>query len=384
MVKTGLDILLDEHLPELRGVRVGVLANHTSVTGELVHIVDALHYAGVKICALLGPEHGVRGDVVDGEAISDSIDERLNVPVYSLYGKSKSPTRESFAGIDLMIVDLQDVGARFYTFIYTMANVMSACGECGVPVWILDRPNPISGLTPDGPILQPEFSSFAGMYPIPIRHGLTIGELAGLFVARFGVDCDLRIIRMQGWVREMWHDVTGLLWVAPSPNMPTLDTATVYPGMCLLEGTNVSEGRGTTRPFEIFGAPWINPPDLRDALQAYNLPGVALREAYFTPWASKFNGNHCAGLQIHITDRQAFRPVITGVAVLSAINHLYPDHFDFREPGENGKRYFDLLAGSASLREFIEAGHSPWDITQTWREGISEYWDQVNSLLLYD
>ena len=383
MVKTGLDILISEHLHELRGAAVGVVANHASVTGGLVHIADALHCAGVNIRALFGPEHGIRGDVADGESVRDSTDQRLGVPVYSLYGESKSPTKESLDGIEVMIVDVQDVGARFYTFVHTMANVMATCGARGIPVWVLDRPNPISGTNPEGPILQPEYSSFVGMYPIPIRHSLTVGELARLFVLRFGVDCNLRVIEMRGWTREMWYDETGLRWVAPSPNMPALDTATVYPGMCLLEGTNVSEGRGTTLPFELFGAPWIDAPKLRNAMEAHGLPGVAFREAYFTPWISKFKGEHCAGLQIYVIDRHRFMPVLTGAAVLSTLSQLHPDLFAFRGPGESSRVFTDLLFGSPHLRESIEAGRSPWEIARTWREGVSEFANQVKGLLLY-
>jgi uncharacterized protein YbbC (DUF1343 family) len=383
MVATGLEILISEKLDQLKALNVGIVANHASVTKDLTHISDALFSAGVSIAALFGPEHGARGEVADGEPIEDSIDERLGVPVYSLYGKNRSPSKEMLGDIDLMIIDLQDVGARFYTFLYTAALVMKACGEYGVPVWVLDRPNPITGTNPEGPILEPEFASFVGMYPIAQRHGLTIGELANLFSSRFGVKCDLKIIRMHGWSRQLWFDETGLPWVLPSPNMPTLDTAVVYPGMCILEGTNVSEGRGTTKPFELFGAPWIEPADLKNLLVDYKLPGVAFREAHFIPTASKFAGSHCAGLQLHVMERRAFRPVLTGVAVVAALLKLYPDKFSFRSPNAEGEYHFDLLCGTSSVREALQEGVSPWDIASTWDGKLAEYTMLCKEVYLY-
>lgn len=383
MVRTGLDVLLTEHISELKGRRVGIVANHASVTHGLVHISDALSEAGVVIGALFGPEHGVRGDVADGEPIEDAVDERLGVPAFSLYGKNRFPTPESLQLIDVMLIDLQDVGARFYTFLYTMANVMEACGKHDVPVWVLDRPNPISGLNADGPMLEPEFSSFIGKYPIPMRHALTIGELAQLFKSKFDVQCDLNVVRMQGWSREMWFDQTGLPWVLPSPNMPSVDTATVYPGLCLIEGTNVSEGRGTVRPFETFGAPWINSQDIRKTLLDYKLPGVTFREAYFTPNASKFQGQRCAGLQLYVTDRNVFRAPLTGVAVVCALQKLYPDEFAFRPPSSDGRRFFDLLCGTAKVREAVERGDSPWQIAATWESDLKSYQETITGVLLY-
>ncbi len=383
MVKTGLDVLLTEHISELKGLRVGIVANHASVTHDLVHISDALNAVGVTIGALFGPEHGARGDVADGEPVEDAVDERIGVPVFSLYGKIRFPTPESLQLIDVMLIDLQDVGARFYTFLYTMANVMEACGKHGVPVWVLDRPNPISGLNADGPVLEPEFSSFIGKYPIPMRHALTVGELAQLFSKKFGVQCDLKVVRMQGWSRGMWFDQTGLPWVMPSPNMPSVETATVYPGLCLIEGTNVSEGRGTVRPFETFGAPWINPQDIKEKLLKYELPGVMFREAYFKPNASKFQGQRCAGLQLYVTDRNIFRAPLTGVAVVCALQKLYPDDFAFRQPSSDGRRFFDLLCGTAKVREAIELGSSPWQIAATWEPALECYRDTTASILLY-
>lgn len=383
MVAAGLDVLLARQVNELAGKSVGIVGNHAAVTRDLVHIADALNAADVKIGALFGPEHGARGDVADGQHIDDTVDERLGVPVYSLYGKTRTPSPESLKNIDIMIVDVQDVGARFYTFVYTMAHVMAACGENDVPVWVLDRPNPITGTRPEGPILEPHYSSFIGMYSVPVRHGLTIGELARLFRAEFSVDCELRVIPMDGWTRDMEFEETGLPWVPPSPNMPTVDTAFVYPGTCLIEGTNASEGRGTTRPFEIFGASWVDPGEFRRLLMSYDLPGAAFREAYFTPCISKFAGEPCAGVQLYVTDRGAFRPVLTGVAIICAFYKLYSGQFTFRPPAEHGRRFFDLLTGTASVREAIEAGQSPWDIAAEWEDGIAEFESRVEDVLLY-
>ncbi len=383
MVATGLEVMLQEKLDELRNRKVGIVANQASVTSDLTHISDALSAAGVSIAALFGPEHGARGEIADGEPVEDCVDTRLGVPVYSLYGKNRAPSTEMLADIDLMIIDLQDVGARFYTFLYTAALAMQSCGKHGVEVWILDRPNPITGTNPEGPILEPEFASFVGMYPIAQKHGLTIGELARLFRKHFGVQCEIEIIRMKHWSRKMWFDETGLPWVLPSPNMPTLETAIVYPGMCLLEGTNVSEGRGTTKPFEMFGAPWIDPVELKEALKRFDLPGVGFREAYFIPTTSKFQGVRCAGLQLHVYDRSSFRPVLTGIAVVAAIRKLYPDEFTFRAPSATGKSHFDLLCGTSSVREAIEQGVSPWEIANHWEAKVSEYAQLCREVRLY-
>lgn len=383
MVASGLDVLIADHLGELRGRSVGIVGNHAAVTRDLTHISDALSRSGVNVAALFGPEHGARGDIADGEEIGDSVDERLGVPVYSLYGKTKAPTPESLRGIDVMIVDVQEVGVRFYTFIYTMAVVMDACGKQGVPVWVIDRPNPISGSVMEGPVLEPGFESFVGMYPIPQRHGLTIGELSRLFNTHFGVRCDLRVLPMKGWKREMWFDETGLPWVAPSPNMPTLEAATAYPGTCLIEGTNASEGRGTTLPFVTFGAAWVKPQALREYLIDCELPGVAFREAYFTPTASKFNGERCGGVQLYVTDRQVFRPVLTGVAATSALLQLYPDQFAFRAAPPSGKCHFDLLAGNSSVREAIQAGLSPREIESEWQDGLRRFESMSRDVVLY-
>lgn len=382
-VLSGLDVLLAEQLDLLEGLGVGIVTNHAAVTRDLDHITDALHAAGVNIVALFGPEHGVRGDAAEGAAVEDSVDPRLGVPVYSLYGSTSMPTQEMLQGIDVMLIDIQDVGARFYTFPYTMAAAMEACGKFGVKVWVLDRPNPISGLGFEGPLLDLEYKSGVGKYPIPVRHGFTSGELATLYNTFFGVECDLHVVRMKNWSRDMWFDDTGLPWVLPSPNMPTLDTATVYTGTCFFEGTNVSEGRGLSRPFEIFGAPWIDAQGLRKEMMSYNLPGVAYREAYFSPFDWKFRKEACSGLQVYVTDRDAFKPVITGITAVSVIKRLWPDDFMFRPPSSAGRSFFDLLAGSSAVREMIQADVDPMEIEKTWQDDPVEFQERTKSVLLY-
>lgn len=382
-VLTGLDVLIREQIDSLKGLRVGIMCNHAAVTRDLVHITDALHSAGVAVTALFGPEHGVRGDAAEGAAIEDAVDPKLGVPAFSLYGKISEPTEEMLRLVDVVLCDIQDVGARFYTFPYTMAAVMRACGRHGVPVWVLDRPNPISGLGFEGPILREGFSSGVGRFATPTRHGFTAGELARLFKMRFGVECDLHVVKMKNWSRDMYFDETGQPWVMPSPNMPTLETAIVYTGTCFFEGTNVSEGRGTTRPFEIFGAPWIDAAELKNEMLSYELPGVMYREAYFAPFEWKFKKEPCAGLQLYVTDRKTFRPVVTGLAAVAAIHKLYPDKFAFRPAPEGRPGFFDLLAGCADIREAIMAGESILDLEKTWAEGIARFRAETESVLLY-
>lgn len=382
-VLSGLDALLAEELDGLKGLRVGIVCNHAAVTRDLEHITDALVEAGVNITALFGPEHGVRGDAAEGAHVDDAVDPRLGVPAYSLYGKHSAPTAEMLAEVDVILIDVQDIGARFYTFSYTMARTMEACGKHNVKVWILDRPNPISGLGFEGPLLDPKFASGVGLFATPVRYGFTAGELAELYRTRFGMECDLHVVKLKNWSREMWYDETGLPWVLPSPNLPTLDTAAVYTGTCFFEGTNVSEGRGLSRPFEIFGAPWIDAPTLRKEMMSYDLPGVAYREAYFSPFDWKFRKEPCSGLQIYVTDRKTFKPMLTGVAAVATIKRLWPDDFQFRPPSPNGTRFFDLLGGSARIREMIEANVSPSEMEKTWVDECAEFQASTKDILLY-
>ena len=280
---------------------------------------------------------------------------RLHIPVYSLYGDHREPTAEMLEGLDVLLVDLQDVGARYYTFIWTMYLSMRACERCDIAVVVLDRPNPINGVTIEGPVLDPSYKSFVGMHPIPVRHGHTIGELAQRFCDETFHDCELFVLPMKNWERAMWFDQTGLPWVMPSPNMPTLDTATVYPGMCLFEGTNISEGRGTTRPFEIFGAPFIDTERLSTELNGLKLPGVFFRENYFQPTFQKFAGQLCSGAQLHVVDRNSFRPFETSIEIIRAIRSLYPNDFEWKQPPyeyEKEKLPIEVLLGGPVDRFF--------------------------------
>jgi uncharacterized protein YbbC (DUF1343 family) len=313
-------------------------------------------------------------------------DKRTGLPAFSLYGESRKPSPEMLNDIDVLVFDVQDVGTRVYTFIYTMALAMEAARAGGKRFIVLDRPNPISGVHIEGNILEPYYASFVGMFPLPMRHGMTTGELALLFNGEFGIGCDLEVVKMEGWNRAMWHDQTGLPWVLPSPNMPTLDTATVYPGCVFLEGTNVSEGRGTTRPFDILGAPFVDPYELTTALQDLRLPGVFFRPLYFQPTTHKFAGQTCGGIQLHVTDRTAFKPVITGIAVISAIRSLWPEQFEWKQPPYEyvfDKLPFDVIAGTGKLRALIESGASPAEIEGSWAAGLDRFAEIRRRYLLY-
>jgi len=328
---------LRELWPEhLRGARLGALLHPASVSAKLEHALRILQkYNGdlFRLAALFGPQHGFLGQTQDNMVEWESYEHpRLRIPVYSLYGEHREPRSEMLEGLDVLLIDLQDVGARYYTFIWTMYLCMRACEKQGVAVVVLDRPNPINGVAVEGPVLDPNYKSFVGMHPIPVRHGKTIGELARQFQDEAFRNCRLSILPIKNWARGMWFDQTGLPWVMPSPNMPTLDTATVYPGMCLLEGTNISEGRGTTRPFEIFGAPFIDAETLCRELNALKLPGVFFREIFFQPTFHKFAGQLCGGAQTHVIDRNQFRPFLTGVEIIRRIRNLYPERFQWKQP----------------------------------------------------
>jgi uncharacterized protein YbbC (DUF1343 family) len=357
----------------LPGHRVGVVANPASVDHEFVHIVDRIRAAeGVQLGAIFGPQHGFRSDVQDNMIESPHArDDVRKVPVYSLYSETREPTAAMLEGLDALVIDLQDIGARIYTFIYTMANCLKACGRHGIPAIVCDRPNPIGGVAVEGETLASGFESFVGLFPIPMRHGMTVGELAQFFNEQFDLGAHLEVVPMEGWRRTDYADTCGLPWVMPSPNMPTLDSAIVYPGTVLLEGTMASEGRGTTRPFEIVGAPWVDAERFADSLSALGLPGVIFRSAVFEPTFQKHHGATCGGCQIHVTNREAFRPVETGVAVIEALRRANPARFAWRQPPyeyEHTLMPIDILAGSSRLRESIERGVGVSEIAARWRD----------------
>lgn len=348
---------------ELRGKRLGTLLHPASIDASLHHTLETLRrYDGklFELSALFGPQHGILGHTQDNMIEWEgTLDPELGIPVYSLYGKTREPSPEMLSHIDALFVDMQDVGARYYTFIWTLFLCMKACEKAKIPVVVLDRPNPL-GCAVEGPILDLDYASFVGLWKLPVRHGKTIGELAKVFQAERFPDCELYVMEMEGYDPQMWFDETGLPWVMPSPNMPTLDTATVYPGMCLFEATNVSEGRGTTRPFEIFGAPFIDAKKLCKYLNGLRLPGVYFRENYFQPTFHKGAGNICGGAQIHVLDRERFRSFDTAVRILRYLFHEYPNDFAWKAPPyeyEYEKLPIDILLGSGTFRrELIENG----------------------------
>jgi uncharacterized protein YbbC (DUF1343 family) len=385
-VQLGCERLLASS--SLNGRRIGLVCNPASVDGDLRHVADLFGQHGtVTLAALFGPQHGFRSDVQDNmiETGHDQ-DCTRRVPVYSLYSETREPTGAMLSGIDALVIDLQDVGSRIYTFIYTMANCLIAARKHGVKAIVCDRPNPIGGTGVEGPMLVHGYESFVGQYPIPMRHGMTIGELATLFNSEFGIGADLEVIRMEGWRREMYFDDTRLSWVIPSPNMPTLDTAIVYPGTVLFEGTNVSEGRGTTRPFEIVGAPWPIAERFADAMNRKGLTGVYFRPAVFEPTFQKHAKTTCAGCQLHVLDRRAFKPVETGVSLIAAFRAAGVDQFAWRNPPyeyEHDKMPIDILAGSSELREQIEKGIDSRAIASSWTPSVDAFMKTRSQYLLY-
>ncbi|MFC4736968.1 exo-beta-N-acetylmuramidase NamZ domain-containing protein [Bacillus daqingensis] len=378
--KLGVDVLMEDELELVEGKNVGLITNPTGVDQELNNIVDVLfEHPDVELTALYGPEHGIRGDAQAGEYVESYIDEQTGLPVYSLYGETRQPTEEMLEDVDVLLYDIQDVGTRFYTYIYTMAYVMEAAEEYDIPVVVLDRPNPINGEAVEGPVLDPDFESFVGLYPIPLRHGMTSGELAYFFNEEFDINADLSVVEMEGWERWMYYDDTPLHWVLQSPNMPTLDTALVYPGAALIEGTNASEGRGTTKPFELLGAPFVNSTELAAELNALELPGVTFRAASFTPTISKHQGTLSNGVQIHIEDRDAFQPVETGLHIVQTMLELYPNEFEFL-----GTNFFDNLIGNSYVRENLLNGVPADEIISKWQDELDDFMDVRADYLLYE
>ena len=385
-VRLGSDVLLGSQ--RLRGASVGVVCNHASVDHAFRHVVDRLADApGVHVTAIFGPQHGFRSDVQDNMVETPHrTDAARTVPVYSLYSDTREPTAEMLREIDVLVIDLQDIGARIYTYIYTMANCLRAAARCGVPVIVCDRPNPIGGIQVEGAVLSAGFESFVGQFPIPMRHGMTIGELSALFNEHFAIGASLEIAPMEGWHRRLYADQTGLPWVMPSPNMPTVDTAIVYPGTVLVEGTLLSEGRGTTRPFELVGAPWIDADRFTAAMNALDLPGVYFRPGVFEPTFQKHAQQTCGGCQIHVTDRDTFRPVLTGVALIGMFRRFDPARFAWRPPPyeyEHHKRPIDILAGSDVLRGDIESGRPLQGLMERWREDEDAFDRLRKPYLLY-
>jgi uncharacterized protein YbbC (DUF1343 family) len=367
---------------------VGVVCNPASVDAGLRHIADRLAtHPTARLTAIFGPQHGFRSDVQDNMIeTAHAHDEVRRVPVYSLYSETREPTPEMLGDLDVLVIDLQDVGVRIYTYIYTMANCLKAARKQGLKVIVCDRPNPIGGTQVEGMVLVPGFESFVGMYPIPMRHGMTIGELARLFNDAFGLGADLEVVPMEGWRRDMYFDDTGLTWIISSPNIPTFDTTTVYPGGVLFEGTNVSEGRGTTRPFELLGAPWVVAERFAEAMNRRELPGVFFRPALFEPTFHKHAGKGCGGCQVHMLDRRTFQPVEAGVTLLEAFRASDPDQFRWKDPPyeyEFDRVPIDCLAGSGELREQIDAGTTAREIARSWEAPVTAFKELRERFLLY-
>jgi len=388
-VKVGADVLLESRLDLIRGKRVGLITNHTAVLSNGKHLVDALYERhDVYLKALFGPEHGVRGDAPDGRTVHDSVDSKTGIPVYSLYGNINKPTSEMLKEIDVLLFDIQDVGARFYTFISTMLLCMEAAAENNIHFVVLDRPNPITGVKMEGPLRVDSLKTFVGWAPIPIAHGMTVGELAVLANLEGWLSnrkpTKLTVVKMENWKRSMWFDQTKLQWIKPSPNMRSLETALVYPGTCLIEGVNVSEGRGTEKPFEYIGAPWIDGKTLARKLNSQKLSGVTFEPIEFTPQEipnvaanPKYKDMKCGGIYVKVTNRNTFAPVKTGIAIVKAIYELYPDSLKFRERG------FDRLAGTPVIREMILVGKSVADIEAMWKNEVKQFAAKRNKALLY-
>jgi uncharacterized protein YbbC (DUF1343 family) len=385
----GSDRLFRDSSSLIAGKRVGVLTNHTGRLSDGRSIIDAIADSGIcTLHSLYGPEHGIAGDTPDGKVVEHALHPRYDVQVYSLYGKTHKPTAEMLNGVDVLVCDIQDVGARFYTFISTVALAMEAAAEQSIPFIILDRPNPIRGLAYDGPIRVPSLRSFVGWMPIPITHGMTIGELARLWNeegwSANGVKARLEVVTMEGWERQMWFDETGLSWTPPSPNMPTLETATIYPGLCFVEGTSVSEGRGTLQPFQIVGAPWADPEKILKHLSAFATAGVVCSETDFVPKEisgiasqPKFENTPCRGVRISVVDRNAVQPVRLGVSVLAAFKRAHPAEMILRN------RRFDILTGNKSVRQMLDRGVHPDEVCEGWAQELEDFGQIRSKYLIY-
>lgn len=376
MVKTGLNVLVHEQVHLLINQRVGLVSMPAAVLPDLTLSLDVLRRAGIRVTTLFGPEHGFGGAALDGAHVSNVTDPRTNLPVFSLYGVINEPTAEMLGNVDMLVFDMQDVGVRFYTYLSTLFHVLRAAGKTSKPILVLDRPNPINGSLVEGGSISPGFESFVGIVNIPMRHGMTLGELAQYMNAEFSLKADLHVIQMYGWQRAMWFDETALPWVPTSPAMPHLSTAILYPGMCLLEGTNLSLGRGTALPFELCGAPWLDGYALAEVLNGLQLPGVRFRATIFIPSASNHAGSVCHGVQVHVTDRDALRPVEMALHLIAIARCLSGDAWMWNP-------HFERVAGGSEVRSALESETSVMKILATWEGSISEFIYRREKYLLY-
>ncbi len=388
-VRTGADRILDDARDVIAGKTIGILTNHTGRLSDSRHLIDAVVESGIaRVAALFGPEHGITGDTPDGQVVGHSTHPHHSIPVYSLYGKTHKPTKEMLRGLDVLVCDIQDVGARFYTFISTVALAMEAAAEEKIRFVILDRPNPIRGLQWDGPVREKELKSFVSWMPIPVTHGMTLGELTRMWNGERwsagGVQADLQVVPMDGWTRDLWFDETGLPWVQPSPNMQSLDTAVVYPGLCFIEGTSLAEGRGTPAPFGLLGAPWADTDRVVRELAALRLSGVRIEPATFIPHAipgvasnPKYEDVECRGIRVTVARRDEIQPVRLGLAVLAAFKRSHPRDMVLEH------RRFDILTGNRSVRKMLEAGNDPAAIASGWEEELAAFGAIRSNYLLY-
>jgi len=388
-VKTGLDNV-SEHLYLFKNKRIGIITNHTAYDSQGQFILEV--FTGMQemsVAAIFGPEHGIHGNVENGTTISSRYDSTLNIPIFSLYGENLKPTSEMLYNVDILVFDIQDIGIRFYTYINTMALSMEAAAEHGIPFVILDRPNPINGITVEGNILNPEFSSFIGMYPLPVRHGMTVGELAQMINGEGwlanGITADLKVIPMKNWKRKLWYDETGLNFIQTSPNIPDLETAIIYAGLGLLEGTNISEGRGTKTPFKIFGSPWIDGMKLANELNSLGLAGMSFSDTTFTPRDipgitehTKYNKKKCSGIYVVITDRDNFQPYQSGIHIVNTIYQMYPDSLTWR------KNHFDRLCGTADVRRTIQEKADLDSLFLSWKNEMKNFLQCREKYLIYN
>lgn len=387
-MQTGLEIFLEEARHISGKTRVGLLSNQASIDTQLVHSRLRLKkHLGVCLTCLLSPQHGFYSEKQDNMIESDhAVDRETGLPLYSLYGETRRPTEEMFANIDLLLIDLVDVGTRVYTFLYTMGYCLEAAAKFGKKVIVLDRPNPIGGEMVEGNILKEECTSFVGLYALPMRHGLTFGELALFINKEYQLGADLEVVAMKGWKRSMYFEDTSLPWVFPSPNMPTPTTAIVYPGQVIWEGTNVSEGRGTTLPFELVGAPFFDNEQILEFVRKTPLPGCFLRPLVFEPTSGKWAGHPCSGFQVHVTNRDEFLPYRTSLTLLQAVMALYPDNFLYKDPPyeyEYERLPMDLILGDKGVRNQLEAGKDILEIEESWQDGLEAYIHKRKDYLLY-
>ena len=383
----GIDVIAADRFKTLKGMNVGLCTNISSCNSQLKSTIEIFsQQKNFKLRIILAPEHGLYGALQDQKKVGDSYDQDRKMPVHSLYGKRTIPDENALRRLDSMVIDLQDIGTRYYTFVWSAVLVIRQLVKLKKRIIILDRPNPLNGITIEGPVLEPDFCSFVGLYPIPVRHGLTIGELCNLINLEYGIGADIKVIKMTGWQRQYYFNDTGLHWTIPSPNMPSFNTALVYAGMCLFEGTNVSEGRGTTRPFEIFGAPWINPFHLIEAIKKAKIPGAKFRPTFFIPTFHKYENKLCGGAQIYVQDLKKFQPLYTGCVLITILKKMFPNKFQWRKPPyefEKTKMPFDILIGNSWIRKAIDENISMALLRKRWKNNLNKFKKTRAKYLLY-